>query len=92
MSQTQNVGKIVQIIGPVLDIEFEPGALPEIYNALRVVSDGRDGVAGIDVIAEVEQHLGADVITSAEQCLAHKLSSKHTERVVGTRSRPGARH
>jgi F-type H+-transporting ATPase subunit beta len=44
----------VQIIGPVLDIEF-PDGLPEIYNAVRVVSDGGDAV---DVVAEVEQHLG----------------------------------
>ncbi|OFW28276.1 MAG: F0F1 ATP synthase subunit beta [Acidobacteria bacterium RIFCSPLOWO2_12_FULL_65_11] len=48
----QQVGKIVQIIGPVIDVEFEAGRLPEIYNALHVVADG------IDVIAEVEQHLG----------------------------------
>jgi F-type H+-transporting ATPase subunit beta len=54
----ENVGKIVQIIGPVLDVEFEAGQLPEIYNALRVVSDGKGGGAALDVIAEVEQHLG----------------------------------
>ena len=53
-----NVGKIVQVIGPVIDVEFEAGHLPEIYNALRVVSDGKGGSARIDVIAEVEQHLG----------------------------------
>jgi F-type H+-transporting ATPase subunit beta len=50
----QRTGKVVQIIGPVLDIEF-PDGLPEIYNAVRVVSDGGDAV---DVVAEVEQHLG----------------------------------
>src|SRR5436309_2828802 len=54
----QNVGKIVQIIGPVVDVEFEAGHLPAIYNALRVVSDGKGGGAVLDVIAEVEQHLG----------------------------------
>jgi F-type H+-transporting ATPase subunit beta len=54
----ENVGKIVQIIGPVIDVEFEAGHLPEIYNALRVVSDGKGGTAALDVIAEVEQHLG----------------------------------
>jgi F-type H+-transporting ATPase subunit beta len=53
----QNVGKIVQVIGPVLDVEFEAGRLPEIYNALRI--QARSAAAGdIDVIAEVEQHLG----------------------------------
>jgi F-type H+-transporting ATPase subunit beta len=54
----RNVGKIVQVIGPVIDVEFEAGSLPEIYNALRVVSDGKGGSAVLDVICEVEQHLG----------------------------------
>src|SRR5467141_2614720 len=57
-TKQQNVGKIVQVIGPVIDVEFEAGHLPEIYNALRVVSDGKGGGAVLDVIAEVEQHLG----------------------------------
>ena len=52
------VGKVVQIIGPVLDVEFEEGHLPPIYQALRVVSDGFDVPTPIDVIAEVQQHLG----------------------------------
>jgi F-type H+-transporting ATPase subunit beta len=54
----ENVGHIVQVIGPVIDVEFEAGHLPEIYSALRVVSDGQGGAAALDVIAEVEQHLG----------------------------------
>jgi F-type H+/Na+-transporting ATPase subunit beta len=53
-----NVGRIVQVIGPVIDVEFEAGHLPEIYNAIHVVSDGQGGTAVLDVIAEVEQHLG----------------------------------
>src|SRR5262245_53960952 len=48
----QAVGKIVQIIGPVVDVEFDAGHLPEIYNALSIKSDT------IDIVAEVEQHLG----------------------------------
>jgi F-type H+-transporting ATPase subunit beta len=52
----QKIGRVVQVIGPVVDIEFEGGHLPSIYNAVRIVSDG-SGQA-IDVIAEVEQHLG----------------------------------
>src|SRR6187455_1510088 len=50
-------GKVVQVIGPVIDIEF-PEGLPEIYNAVRIVSEGGPGVEKIDVVAEVEQHLG----------------------------------
>ena len=52
-----NFGKIVAIIGPVLDVEFEAGHLPDIYNALRIVSKVADGTT-VEIIAEVEQHLG----------------------------------
>lgn len=48
-------GKVVQIIGPVIDIEFESGHLPAIYNALEISSAG-DSLPPI--VAEVEQHLG----------------------------------
>jgi F-type H+/Na+-transporting ATPase subunit beta len=58
MTTKNNVGKIVQVIGPVIDVEFEAGSLPEIYNALRVVSEDPGQTGAIDVIAEVEQHLG----------------------------------
>ena len=53
----KRVGKIVQVIGPVVDVEFEAGHLPEIYNALRIKSEGT-AAGSIDVIVEVEQHLG----------------------------------
>ena len=51
-------GKIVQIIGPVVDIEFDDQNLPAIYNAVRIHDPGTDTGVPIDVIAEVEQHLG----------------------------------
>jgi F-type H+/Na+-transporting ATPase subunit beta len=54
----QHFGKVVQIIGPVLDVEFEGRYLPPIYQALRIVSEGFDVPTPIDVIAEVQQHLG----------------------------------
>jgi F-type H+-transporting ATPase subunit beta len=55
---SENVGKVVQVIGPVVDIEFE-GKLPAIYNAVRITNQGAsDGDNAIDVICEVEQHLG----------------------------------
>src|SRR3954454_11377573 len=60
----QQVGRIVQIIGPVVDVEFEAGHLPAIYNALRIVSDGKGGGAPLDVICEVEQHLGENRVRS----------------------------
>jgi F-type H+-transporting ATPase subunit beta len=53
-----NVGKVVQIIGPVVDVEFSNSDLPPIYQALRVTSEGFDVPRPIDVICEVQQHLG----------------------------------
>ncbi|MBN2371476.1 MAG: F0F1 ATP synthase subunit beta [Vicinamibacteria bacterium] len=53
----ENVGRVVQVIGPVVDVEFEKG-VPSIYNAVRVVDDGKIGDVPIDIIVEVEQHLG----------------------------------
>ncbi|HET8945544.1 MAG TPA: F0F1 ATP synthase subunit beta [Candidatus Polarisedimenticolia bacterium] len=53
-----NVGKVVQIIGPVVDVEFPENTLPPIYNAVRITSEGFDVPQPIDVIVEVEQHLG----------------------------------
>ncbi len=54
------IGKVVQVIGPVVDIEFEGGHLPEIYNAVRVT--GKAGGEDIDIIVEVEQHLGENLV------------------------------
>src|SRR5213596_469970 len=53
-----HVGKVVQIIGPVVDVEFSEKYLPPIYQALRITSDGFEVPDPIDVIAEVQQHLG----------------------------------
>jgi F-type H+-transporting ATPase subunit beta len=53
----QHVGRVVQIIGPVVDVEFDD-YLPPIYEALNIVSEGFDVPTTIDVIAEVQQHLG----------------------------------
>jgi F-type H+-transporting ATPase subunit beta len=53
----QQVGEVVQIIGPVVDVEFR-GYLPPIYQALRITSEGFDVEEKIDVVAEVQQHLG----------------------------------
>jgi len=52
-----NFGKIVAIIGPVLDVEFDAGHLPAIYSAIRIQATLADGTVA-DIIAEVEQHLG----------------------------------
>src|SRR6185369_12913101 len=54
----QSAGRVVQIIGPVVDVEFPEKQLPPIYQALRIVSEGFDVPTPIDVVAEVQQHLG----------------------------------
>ena len=53
-----NIGKVIQIIGPAVDVAFEEGHLPPIYTALRLTSEGFDVPAPIDIIVEVQQHLG----------------------------------
>jgi len=52
-------GKIIQVIGPVVDIEFEEGHLPEIYSAIKIPRVTTEGVKD-ELIAEVQQHLGED--------------------------------
>jgi F-type H+/Na+-transporting ATPase subunit beta len=53
------IGHIVQVIGPVVDVKFDSDkALPEIFNALRITSEGYDIADPIDIICEVQQHLG----------------------------------
>src|SRR5437763_6216445 len=54
----RHAGRVVQVIGPVLDVEFSAGYLPPSDTALRVTSEGVDVPTPIDLIAEVEQHLG----------------------------------
>ena len=55
---TPNVGRVIQVIGPVLDIHFDEGRLPSIYNAIHVTSEGYSVPEPLDIIAEVQQHLG----------------------------------
>ena len=56
-----NIGRVTQVIGPVLDIEFPPGKLPAIYNALKVtnaaISDEK-----WNLVVEVAQHLGENTV------------------------------
>src|SRR5438309_9440517 len=56
-----NVGKVVQVIGPVLDVEFEPERLPELYNALVIDHPG-NGTPPVHLVAEVQQHIGRNQV------------------------------
>src|SRR6476660_9467079 len=53
-----NIGHVVQIAGPAVDVQFNEAAMPPIYQALRVISDGYQVPSPINVIVEVQQHLG----------------------------------
>src|SRR6266852_1606714 len=64
----QKVGKVIQIIGPAVDIEFEEGHLPAIYNAIRIVDAGELGKVPIDVVVEVANHIGENQV----RCIAMK--------------------
>ncbi|MFL5468361.1 MAG: F0F1 ATP synthase subunit beta, partial [Gemmatimonadaceae bacterium] len=55
-----NAGKVVQVIGPVIDAEFD--TLPDIYNALVIRRPAKDGVDAVDVTLEVQQHIGRNQV------------------------------
>ena len=54
----ENVGSVIQITGPAVDVQFAEALMPPIYQALRVVSEGFTVPAPVDVVLEVQQHLG----------------------------------
>ncbi len=70
-----SMGKVIQVIGPVVDVEFPPGQLPNIYNALRVDQD-EDKKARkpeIRLTLEVAQHLGENRVRSVAMSLTDGL-------------------
>jgi F-type H+-transporting ATPase subunit beta len=54
----RNQGRVIAVVGPVVDVEFPKGELPEIYNAIEIVSDGYNVEQPIHITTEVEFHLG----------------------------------
>ena len=54
----ENIGKVVQISGPAVDIQFDEKHMPPIYQALRITSEGFDIPTPLNVVVEVQQHLG----------------------------------
>ena len=72
-------GKIIQIIGPVVDIEFDGTHLPKNYNAIRIPRTSTEGKKE-DLIVEVQQHLGEDrvrtvAMDSTDGCLLYTSPS-----------------
>ncbi|HEY5611149.1 MAG TPA: F0F1 ATP synthase subunit beta [Thermoanaerobaculia bacterium] len=62
------IGRVIQIIGPAVDIEFQEGHLPSINNAVRIVDNNELGKIPIDVVVEVAQHIGESQV----RCIAMK--------------------
>ena len=77
-------GKVIQITGPVIDVEFPPGELPSIYNALEIKrpSTAATGTGDDTLVVEVQQHLGNNwvrtVAMSTTDGLARGLDAKDT--------------
>ena len=57
-----NTGRIVQVVGPVVDIEFPPKSMPAILNAIKIDGTTDDGKVKIHLICEVMQHIGYNVV------------------------------
>lgn len=58
--RTENVGRVVQVMGPVVDVEFPPGQLPDLYNAITINAEV-EGVA-VKLTMEAAQHLGNNTV------------------------------
>src|SRR3954453_6188271 len=54
----ENVGNVIQISGPAVDVQFAEATMPPIYQSLKVTSDGFQVPSPINVVLEVQQHLG----------------------------------
>ena len=57
-----NTGRIVQVVGPVVDIEFSPKTMPAILNAIKIDGTTDDGKVKIHLTCEVMQHIGYNVV------------------------------
>jgi F-type H+-transporting ATPase subunit beta len=60
--EPESFGRVVQVIGPVVDVEFKGQNLPQIFNAIRITSEGFDTETPVNIIVETEQHLGEDKV------------------------------
>jgi F-type H+/Na+-transporting ATPase subunit beta len=58
----EKVGRVAQVIGPVLDVEFDTDGLPDIYNALELEIPAREGSEASTLVAEVQQHIGRNQV------------------------------
>jgi len=66
-------GRVVRVIGPVVDVEFEPGELPDIYTALEIEPSGNGGGLESRLTLEVQQHIGRDQARTVAMSLTDGL-------------------
>ena len=67
-SDNTKIGRVIEVIGPVVDVQFQEHHLPLIHNAVRITSKGFDVPEPLDIVAEVAQHLGEGRV----RCVAMK--------------------
>lgn len=70
--KTKNIGKIVQILGPVIDVKFSEGKLPSLLNALEIPIV-KNGVKS-KIVLEVEQHIGDEIVRTIAMDMTYGLS------------------
>jgi F-type H+-transporting ATPase subunit beta len=64
-----NTGRVVQVIGPVIDVEFEPGELPDLLTALTIDQQVKDGPR-VRLTAEVQQHIGRNQVRAVAMSMS----------------------
>ena len=67
-TDSTKIGRVIEVIGPVVDVQYAEGHLPLIHHAVRITSEGYDVPEPLDIVAEVEQHLGEGRV----RCVAMK--------------------
>jgi len=65
------VGKVIQVAGPAVDIQFPEGDVPVIYTAVRITSEGYTVPEPIDIVVEVAQHLGGGRVRTIAEPVDH---------------------
>jgi F-type H+/Na+-transporting ATPase subunit beta len=82
----ENVGRVAQVIGPVLDVEFDAEGLPDIYNALELDIPAREGEEERSLVAEVQQHIGRNqvraVAMSSTDGVVRGMTMRDTGRAI----------
>ena len=77
-NQGQNIGEVVEVIGPVVEAEFETGALPEINDAIKIVDEDRDIDVTIEIMNQVGDNRVKGVAMSSTDGLVRGMKAIHT--------------